>query len=289
MKRTILAICSDPHGGHRYGLLNPATILDEINENGEVVDQYHPPLNKIQEYLWKVYTSQIKAIQEYAKGDDIIVAINGDLTTGDKYKNLMVSDRDADQVIIAHANMLPWYEINPRAVKIIHGTGAHNFGFGTSEILTTRLLKETFPNVPTSICEHSLMQIGENGMLVDMAHHGPVAGSRLWLKGNEARYYLRSCMMEDIVAGKQPPRLYVRGHYHEEIEETLIVKANGNRYKSTLIIVPSFTFIDAHARQTCKSPSRITHGMFVCEIVDGELFRTLPLTITKDIRTKEII
>jgi hypothetical protein len=53
MQRTILAVCSDLHGGHRHGLLNPDTVLHEYDEEGEVVDDYHPALNPVQKYLWK--------------------------------------------------------------------------------------------------------------------------------------------------------------------------------------------------------------------------------------------
>ena len=287
MKRTILAICSDLHGGHRYGLLNPETLLDEIDENGEVVGDYHPELNRIQKYLWKMYTSQIKAIGEYARGDDVIVVLNGDLTAGNKHAQMLVSDRIADQIIIGEYNAYPWYDIKPRAVRLIKGTGAHNFNFGTSEVLISKLLTATYPETSTKVSDHSLLTMA--GMDVDISHHGPPPGSREWLKGNEARYYLRSLMMQEIVAGKKPPRLVVRGHYHEDIEEMLIVKANGNRFKSTLIITPSFTFIDEYARKVARSPSRITHGMIMIEIVDGEILRSVPMTKTLDIRTHEVI
>jgi len=67
------------------------------------------------------------------------------------------------------------------------------------------------------------------------------------------------------------------------------VRGNGNRYKSTLVITPSLAFIDNHTRQTVRSPSRITHGISVAEIVDGELLRNIPLEKTIDIRSKEVL
>jgi hypothetical protein len=286
MQRFILAICSDLHGGHRHGLLNPATVLDEEDEHGNVIGDYHPPLTPVQKYLWDTYTKCIHRIKEIAGPDPLYLVVNGDVTAGDKYHQLLVSDRIADQFIIANYNMHPWYDLKPKAVRIIKGTGAHTFNEGTSEVLIAHELAAQYPEISTKVMDHGLFKFG--GIEVDISHHGPVAGSRTWLKGNEARYYLRSAMMEEIVAGKVPPRLYFRGHYHEEVEETLIIKANGNRYKSTLIISPSFAFIDHHARQAVKSPARISHGMYAVEIVDGELLRTIPLVRTIDIRSKEI-
>jgi hypothetical protein len=288
MKRTLLAVCSDLHGGHRYGLLNPDTILEETDETGEIIGTYHPPLNKTQRYLWQTYTEQIKTIGDMMeKGDELIVIMNGDMTAGNKYPHLLVSDRIADQFIIGEYNIRPWYALKPTAVRLIKGTGAHVFGHGSAEVLIAHALSLAFPKISTVCTDHSLITTA--GVDIDISHHGPVPGSRQWLKGNEARYYLRSAMLEEIVAGKTPPKVYLRGHYHEDIEESLIVKANGHRYKSSLIITPSFCFIDDHARQATKSPARITHGMMLIELVDGEVLRTIPLTKTLDIRTKETI
>lgn len=285
MKRTLLVTFSDPHGGHKYGLLNPDTVLYEHDADGNELEDYHPELNKIQQYIWSIYQSQIKYIGEFAKGDDIVIAVDGDMTAGNKHPARLVSQRDADQIEIGISNMRPWYAINPKAVKIIKGTGAHTFGYGSSEIVITKSLKTEFPNVPIKFCDHALTTI--NGMAVDISHHGPTPGTRNWLKGNEARYYLRSCMQDEINAGHIPPRLYIRAHYHEDVEETLIIKANGKRYKSTLVILPSLCYIDDYADQHVKSPSRIVHGMYVSEIIDGDLFRVIPLTKSIDIRTKD--
>jgi len=285
MQRAILVVMSDTHGGHRHGLLNPDTVLEETDEEGNKINDYHPQVTRIQEYLWEQYTKWIAEVKDIAGADPLYIAVNGDITCGDKYPQLRVSDRMADQFIIATANFHPWYVLEPRAVRIIKGTGAHVFNQGTSEIVVSTLLKAAYPQVDTSVMDHGLITF--HGVDTDISHHGPPPGSRNWLAGNEARYYLRSAMMDEITAGKVPPRIYYRAHYHQEVEETLIVRGNGNRYKSTLIITPSLAFIDNHTRQTVRSPSRITHGISVTEIVDGELLRNIPLSRTIDIRSKE--
>ena len=285
MKRSILVTLADPHSGHRYGLLNPNTILHELDAKGNVVKDYNPPLNSIQEYLWQNYTEAIKQIKEFARKDDIIIAVDGDLTAGTKHAQRLVSDRVSDQITIGISNLRPLYSLKPKAVKIIKGTGAHTLDFGSSEILISEKLSDEFPNIKTDFCNHALMKVG--GMEADISHHGPTPGTRNWLKGNELRYYLRSCMQDEINAGHTPPRLYVRAHYHEDAEEQLIIKANGNRYKSAIVILPSLCWLDDYAEKVAKSPSRITQGLYMFEVIDGELCKIIPITKTIDIRSRD--
>jgi hypothetical protein len=285
MNRAIIVVCADLHGGHKHGLLNPDTVLEETDENGNLIKEYHPQLTRIQKYLWGEYKKGVANVKELTGEDPLYVIINGDVTAGNKYAQLLVSDRIADQFIIAAYNCRPWYDLHPQAVRFLKGTGAHVFEQGTAEIVVSTMLASEYPEVSTRVLDHGLFTIA--GLEVDISHHGPPPGSRKWLTGNEARYYLRSAMLDEITAGKVPPRIYLRGHYHESVEETLIVRGNGNRYKSTLVITPSFAFIDNHTLQTVRSPSRITHGMTVLEVVDGELLRVIPLEKTLDIRTHE--
>lgn len=288
MNRSILVVCSDLHGGHRHGLLNPETILHEYDEDGNVVDDYHPPLTPVQKYLWKTYLSQIEEIGELAGKSRVILSLNGDMTAGDKHKDLLVSDRMGDQIIIARYNMEPWFKLKTlQAVRVVKGTGAHNFGEGSSELIMAELSRAFHPKVNIRVSDHALPDI--DGMTVDISHHGPPPGSRNWLTGNEVRYYLRSLMMDEFQAGNIPPRLLFRGHYHQYVQETLTIEWGGRYHTSTLVITPSFTFPNGYTRQRVKSPPRVTHGMVVTEIVDGEPLRIIPLKKTLDIRTKEIL
>jgi len=289
MNRTILAICADLHGGHYHGLMNPETTLEEQDKIGNKIRDYHPKMNPIQDYLWETYTADIDLVREIAGQDPVIAILAGDMTAGIRHPDMLVSNRMADQVAIAKANMKPWHERLPTlaGVRFVKGTGAHNFGDGSSEILLSMFEEEKYPAIPVTITDHELITVG--GMTADISHHGPTPGSRNWLKGNEARYYLRSLMMDELMAGQAPPRLVVRGHYHTWCRETLSIDFNGVEYTSTLVILPSYTFPNGFARQMIRSPARVTHGMMAAEAVDGGLLRIYPLRHTIDIRTKEII
>ncbi len=50
--RSILAFLSDTHGGCKFGLCNPDTVLHDEDENGNLVE-YHTTLTATQRYIWE--------------------------------------------------------------------------------------------------------------------------------------------------------------------------------------------------------------------------------------------
>jgi hypothetical protein len=285
MKRVILAEFADTQGGHRLGLLNPETVLEYEDEDGEIT-KYNPGLLASQVFLWESFTKHVKETFYIAKKDPIVVLAVGDLTQGDKYANEWVSTRKSDQIDIALWNMKPWMQKpNVKTIRIAKGTAAHNFGEGTAEILLARLLKSEYPKKNIRALHHGLAKVG--GITVDYSHHGPTTGGRNWLKGNEARYYLRSLMKDEFDEGNIPPNLVTRAHYHDYVQETLTLYHRGKYHTSQLTILPSYCLLDNHARQATKSVSKVRFGMVVYEIVDGKILSTIPMIERVDIRTQE--
>ena len=282
-QRRILAAHTDTHGGLKMALLNPDTILYSEDEKGNWVP-YHPNLTKVQEYLWKTYNEQVQAAFDIADGAPMMVKHLGDECNGNKHADLLVSNRMSDQVIIAEYNTRPWFNYK----KLTHyrqvvGTGAHNFGFGSSAMLLCTNLQGRYPGVDIAPLYHGLMDYA--GVSIDYAHHGPYPGSRDWLKGNVARFYLRDLMMREAAKGRTPPMLVLRAHYHQGVHETL----EQSGYTSELYVLPSYSFLNDHAMQATQSAHEITHGLVVWEIEDGKILRTHRLYKTLDTRTKEVI
>lgn len=287
MKRVILAVASDKHGGHKLGLLNPETILEYEDSAGNLIE-WTPELEPFQQYLWNLHEEHVKEIKKLAGKDEIVLIDNGDLTAGNKYPHEQVSTRIADQFDIASWNLYPWLDLkNVKTLRITKGTGAHSFGEGSSEIIVQRRLQERYPKKDIRTIYHGLAKIGE--ILVDYTHHGPTTGSRNWLKGNEVRYYMKSLVEDELDLGNPPPDLIIRGHFHEYIEEYLVKMFQGKRHKIQMNIIPSYCGIDDHARKVTKSKYILQHGMVCYEIVNGKIFDTVPMFNTIDIRTKEII
>jgi hypothetical protein len=261
--------------------MNPDVVVYDEGENGQLIP-YTPEPTASQNYLWDLFISNLEAVKEFANGDPIHVFHNGDLTQGNKYRSAWVSTRLVDQIMIGTANMRPILDIpNVKSLKLSVGTEAHNFGEGSSEILVSEMLSKEYPQKNISVSYHGLVDV--DGVTVDYAHHGPYPGSREWLKGNVARLYLRDLMYREIIAGKVPPRLIFRAHYHQYISVTETV----GEYTSTLIITPSYSMLGDYAHKAVRSPDRITHGMVISEVIDGRLKDIKPILSTIDIRTKE--
>jgi hypothetical protein len=278
--RKCKATLNDIHSGHKLALLNPATVLYEENEAGEM-KPYSPALTESQNYLWELYCGHVSESLRYADGCPLLVNVNGDICQGTKHPGHWVSNRLSDQVAIAVANLEPWFSYaNLTHVRISIGTAAHNFGIGAAEMLVASHLAALYPQVDVRVANHGLLTY--EGVTFDYAHHGPGKGIRNWLYGNMARFYLRDLMQRDIMAGRVPPRVVERAHAHVKVHEVL--ETGG--HTSDLFVVPSYCMMDDYAVQVTKSIEGLTHGLLVHECEDGR-HAWQWLTKTLDVRMQE--
>ncbi len=286
-ERRILVAMADSHGGSQVGLLNPETELLREDAEGNM-ELWQPSPTKTQTYLWELYRSHIDKTIELAAGDDIAVLHCGDLTQGVKYPNLFVSDRLADQFLIAVDNLAPWLEYeNVTAMRLAKGTGSHVFGEGSSEVLVSKILMERHPDRDIQPPYHGLLDLG--GVTIDYAHHGPGAGIRDWTRGNQVRYYLKSLIATEWKAGRQPARLVLRGHYHSWVWETIRESLGGQYCQFDMCLLPSYCGMGDHGHQATRSAYLQTHGLVCFEIAYGQLVQTYPFVKTLDLRTKETL
>lgn len=282
--RKILVALSDWHAGHRLGLLNPACELSEEDENGNWTP-FKPNLTAVQEFLWTAYLEDLDNVARLADGAPIVVFHIGDLTQGKAYPSHLVSTRTVDQIEIAVQNMQPLLELpNLQAVRLAAGTGSHGFYGQTAELLTTKRLQEQRAAVDIQAVYHGLANV--DGVLVDYAHHGPSAGIRLWTGGNQLRHYLKSLILEDIVNGREPPRLVLRGHFHNYHPERVWV--DGTReWVADIVLLPGYCGMGEHGRQATRSKSSFSVGLVAFVVEGGSLVQTRPFRRTPDLRTRE--
>src|SRR4030042_6537563 len=123
--RRVFAWISDTHAGKKTGLLNPATVLLRVLDDGSE-EEWKPEPSATQRWFWPVYEAAIGGLAEYAKGDEIIVAHAGDITHGENHGGTIPETTREDQRQIAIDNMLPLLRLpNVKKGRLITGTEVH--------------------------------------------------------------------------------------------------------------------------------------------------------------------
>jgi len=288
-KATTLIVRTDAHSGHKLGLQNPDTELWDEDEEGNP-EPYKPELTATQKWLWENYTGHLGAAIESAGDDEIVIFDLGDVCQGDKYAAELVSVKDADQVELALGTFEPLvpYAGRIRAIRLLVGTGAHNFGFGSVEVSILGRLKNMFPKTDVKLVKHGLFTI--SGVTIDAAHHGSGGGSRTWLQGNVLRIYLTSLMMAEIMSGNVPPILVLRAHHHGEAKATATYYSNdGRMWESTIYLVPPYSGMTHYARQVTQSRHVLPVGLLSFRLVNGLVEQSNRFVETIDLRTKEVL
>jgi len=262
--------------------MDPDTTWQEITPGGDT-SWYKPALNDIQIFLYLLYEKHGNQCFDLAGRDEVIPLFGGDITDGVKH-----ADPDTltlslmRQQAIALRLLYPWLERkNVKRFRMAEGTSAHELEGAGMAYMIAEHLRAKYPAKDIGVVQHGLINI--DGFTIDYAHHRASPGKRHWLKGNEARYYLRDIMYREIVRGRRPPDVVWGCHYHDPVIEEL--RLNG--YKSTLILTPSYSFPGAWARAATKSVYEIANGMMVLEIVGGRLVDIHEYIERSDTRTRE--
>lgn len=278
--RTCILALSDSHGGFSLGLLPPDIELDKGKSQ----------LNESQQYLWDgVYIPSLNEAIDFIGRDNTVLLHMGDVTHGNKVVSEQMTTKIADQFLIATAIFDPILKskLHISAVRIAAGTPLHSFGEGSSETIVAELLKARYPKIDTKASYHGLANI--EGVSVDYAHTGPPPGRRAWLSGNEARLYLRSLMMGEIVQQRKPPDLVLRGHYHTFVKEFLQINSFMGKAESWFVSCPSLCLLGDFGNVATKSVPTVTNGMIVIEIIDGKIRSIQEFLKTLDVRDIEEI
>ena len=288
MQRRLLYVESDDHAGNVRGLLSPKTLLPDDSDEDEII-YYTPQLRKWQRYLWELRERNLERLIELAGNDPIYYLHLGDLTQGNKYVSDWVTTRIGDQFLIAIANHRPIMELpNLRLARYVEGTGSHEFGDGTSGGVVTGQLSAEYPDVDIKRCSHGEIDIA--GLTVDYAHHGPTPGQqKKWLEGSAASWNLRGWMIDSRLRGNDPPKLYLRAHYHVWRWVTWHLSIDETDYTSHLCIIPSMCGLGAYGRQATRSVHMIRNGALCFEILGDEILGIHRWTKTVDTRLREVV
>lgn len=285
--RTTLLILSDFHAGHKLGLCPPDIELYDESPDGQLIP-FTPELTAFQQMLWLHLTETILTRANEVAGDDpLYLFLLGDPTHGNRHPEQLMTTRAADQIVIAQATSEAIIERLPGVllVRSAVGTGSHEFGEASASILVGNALARAHPDLDIRTLYHGYADV--NGVNIDYAHHGPTAGRRVWLYGNEARFYLRDIMLRSILAGQRPPDLVLRGHIHQLVSVTEGVWAGNRMHSSRLVICPSMCGLSDYARQVTRSAGGIVIGGVIIVVENGHARDPEYVTLSWDLRTKE--
>lgn len=281
------------------GLLNPDVTLHEevplfLDDGSKdiVLEPYRPTLTLAQKTLWADLENDLGNLVELARGDPVDMLHGGDLAQGTEHWGELVSTRFADMIEIAAANLRPILdlnksgELNLRNFWIAKGTGAHTEGEGSLELIVAKQLSAEY-DFDVKVAYHYLLDI--DGYVVDSSHHGPGPGTRNWLRGNILQLYTLSLIMDELDAGRNPPDLVLRHHFHQYVRRWSTKMTHLGTTETLSVICPSYCFTNDYARKVAKSPPRITIGQLAFELLDGKLYDTHEFLRTYDMRVKQTV
>jgi len=273
---------ADMHSGHKLGLLSPETVLVRETDEGET-EYWTPELGATQKWLWECYEWCLGEAAALAGNDEIVVVHCGDVTQGDRHEGTMKDVTKDDQREIARCNLSRIARMaQVLAMRLMTGTAVHVPDCAEARVAAALNGRD---GVEVRACHHERLTVDR--VVFDIAHHGPPPGVRDWLKGNTALYYLKSAIYADRRIGKEPARVYIRGHFHEHVPAPYEDLWHGRHMRYDLTVVPSFCGFTEHARKITRSSPQLTVGMVAYEIVNGRLADIVPFTRSVDLRMEE--
>jgi hypothetical protein len=283
MKGYVLAI-GDTHTSHNLGLLNPATTITVEKPNGEFEEQ-EVTLNPYQDYLWyDIYIPALKEVKKITEGEKMVAIHGGDWGQGNKFTAQTKYLSEANQVTMAVDVMKPILDV-PACVKarFSAGTGAHDFTEHSLTLLGVKFLQHEYPQIDIKANYQGLADVC--GLSIDYAHHGPGEGLRIYLNGNNVRFYLSDLMIRYLSKDKKTPKLVLRWHVHGNQDEFFTL---GN-YKSRILVIPSMCGMSFHARKATRTKMSVTNGFALFEITDGVITNNWKFYRENDLSTKETL
>ena len=180
-------------------------------------------------------------------------------------------------------------DIGQRGYGYIEGTEAHVFD-GSIEYLIADHLRDKF-GFPVHCYPHVLLKVGSKTH--DLAHHGPSPGKRVWTRSSTALSWLKSMMISEVMAGREPTTVTYRGHFHEWVplisHREVAMRTFPVEYESHFQFVPGYSGLSDYARKATQSQGYVTWGMVAVEVIDGKSISVHPIVNMYDTRVREEI
>ena len=275
-KSAQVVVTSDHHIGSTIGLCPPEVYLDDGGE-------YKP--TKLQTEAWKFWDKDFwPFVWSRAKSRKTILVFNGDLVDGDHHATNQIWTKSVFEQVRVATDIFVKLTERADASYIVRGTAAHVQPSGTAEEAIAQKLKSTRVS-GASVGARSIYHLMLNvyGVEMNIAHHGPSSGRRIWTYGNELRSYTRTIVLDALISrGKGEnvvlPDVLIRSHVHHKIDEPC--KDYGHACRS--FITPAWQWKTEYAHGIVSHEDIADVGGLIVDIDDGEVtnaeFRILPIS-----------
>lgn len=285
--RKIIPVIADTHGGYLFGLLNPKTELPPFEDISP--EPFKPKLTPTQEMIWELFVKDKQEIVRLAGDDEIFLIHVGDVTQGTLLRNqMLVTPRLADQLLIAKDVISTWIELpNLKTARFVKGSGIHSMKHGSSELELAHYFRKKY-NKDIQAWYHMILDI--DNVIIDVAHKGSTSGKRKWLEGNEVRRYIQDIALKEIINGRRPPDIVLRGHYHDRVMATAHIHTDKLTHHIWGAICPAYSLFgtDDWTKSATASKGYMTVGTLALEIINNKLIEIHDFTHSIDIRRHEI-
>jgi len=256
-------VISDGHTGHKNGLLNPNSELEE----GVPVPMYAVPQS-----LWNLTVQVRDWVNTNCKKYDKWLINLGETTQGNKFSDDLLTAEMHLQFKWAAEAMYPFLDMKGmKGARFLQATSWHEYGDGSSSKLMVELLKAKY--------KLDIKQAVQSRMLVDdvmfeWTHHGPGTSKRKYLEGNSAFTEAKDKILLHLTEGDRCPDLSFSAHHHKPSKAQASILSNGTYTENTQVITPPMCGAGAYSRKVAN-PSAYYVGMHVV-LTDGHGFEIVP-------------
>ena len=257
-------VVSDAHTGHKNGLLNPSSELEE----GVPVPMY--PIPKL---LWSITEEVREWVDTNCKKYDKYLISLGETTHGNKYADDLLTSEMWLQFKLASETMYPFLEMSGmKGAHFLQATSWHEYGDGSSSKLMAENLKAKYKKL--TIKQMNQSRIFVDSTVLEWTHHGSSTGKRKYSEGNAAFLDAKDRVLNHIIEEERCPDLSFSAHTHKPSMARAYLLSKGEYISNTQVITPPMCGPGAYSRKVAN-PSMFYVGMHVV-LADKHGFEVKP-------------
>jgi len=259
---TAFIVISDTHTGHKNGLVNP---------DSELEDGVPVPLYPVPESLWDIVITAADFVQKNCKKEDVHLIHMGETVQGNKYTDSLLTAEMSLQFKLAKDTLKPFITKNLKSIRFLQATSWHEYGDGSASKLMRELIKAKH-QIDVKQMNQSRVKVGD--LLFEWTHHGSATSKRYYLQANSAFLDAKDRVMFHNAEKIRCPDITFTAHTHKPSKATASILSEGEYVSNTQVITPPMCGPGAYSRKVAN-PSIYYVGCHVV-LTDGRGFEVIP-------------